>query len=112
MGVPGDEADERVAEILRLGAQKERAYLRKDELETQLMRGGFLIALFRGMFPSEASKAQRAEHDEAVREIHSLRRRMDDLLELLSSEKISEVQHLWDYERTTSLSQIRANRKR
>jgi uncharacterized Zn finger protein (UPF0148 family) len=104
--------DQLVAEILRLGSQKKDAYLRKDELETQLMARGTLIALLRGIFPSKASKAKRAEQDETVRKIELLRRRMDELRELLPSSRIDEVIHLWDYENTTSLSQIRERRMR
>ncbi len=104
--------DAQVAEILRLGEQKKAAYERLDELEMQLRAGGTLMTGIRAFFPSENSRAKREECNEIASTIHALRGRMDELLALLPSSRTAEVIHLWDYENTTSLSQIRERKMR
>jgi hypothetical protein len=104
--------DQLVAEILRLGSQKKDAYVRLDKLEMHLFGGGTFITIIGGLFPGKARRAKREEYDETVRKIEFLRRRMDELDERLPSSRKGEVDHLWDYENTTSLSQIRENKRR
>jgi hypothetical protein len=104
--------DVQVAEILKLGAQKKTAYARLDELHVQRYTGGSLTLTLRALFPSAAIKQINKEFEDTVREIYSLRGRMDQLLDLLPSERRSEVNHLWNYENTTSPFLQRSARNR
>lgn len=108
-----------VDEILKLGGEKRDAYLRLDELETELMAGGAVVAMLRGIFGLTFSQKYRAKREElanTVRTIEILRRRMDELKASISleghSEAYKQIDHLWNYENTTSLSQQREARRR
>jgi hypothetical protein len=107
-----DETDERVAKILTLGARKKAAYLRMDELKMQLLAGGSLMTIVRAFFPSRRSRAIRQEYDDTVRTIEVLRWQMDELHQLLPGSRMSELAHLWSYENTTSLFEIRREKKK
>jgi len=104
-----DAEDVQVAEILRLGAQKKAAYAHLDELESELFGDGMLINLLRALLPS--SKAKRKELEDTSRKIYALRGHMDELRKLVPSERLDEIDHLWDFENTTSLSQLRGSKK-
>jgi Arc/MetJ-type ribon-helix-helix transcriptional regulator len=102
-----------VADILTLGSQRRDAYLRLDELEMQLQAGGALVTAVRTFLPSKGSRANREELDQTVRTIYDLRGRMDALrASLPPSCKTGEVDHLWNFENTTSLSQQRERSRR
>lgn len=96
------QVDAQVTEILGLGSQKRDAYHRLDELHSRRYTGGSLTLTVRLFFPSAAIKQLDKEFRDTVNEIYRLRARMDQLVDLLPSERRSEVDHLWSYENTTS----------
>lgn len=103
--------DQLVNEIIMLGARKKDAYLRLDELETQLFSNGSLMSILQGFFPSANRKTKLEEFENMQREIYALRGQMDELWKRVPSERLSEIHHLWSLENTTSLSQLRGSKK-
>lgn len=103
--------DQLVNEIVWLGAQKKDAYLRLDKLETQLFGNSSLMSILQAFFPSADRKAKLEEFQNMQREIYALRGRMDELWKQVPSERLSEIDHLWNIENTTSLSQLRGGKK-
>jgi hypothetical protein len=97
------QVDAQVAEIVSFGTQKRDAYYRLDELHNQRYASGNITLTLRLLFPSAAIKQLDNELRDTVREIYRLRARMDQLVDLLPSERRNEVDHLWSYENTTSL---------
>ena len=111
-----DSDDELVAEILRLGREKQAAYEHLDRLETQLYSGGTLAVALRILFRNRDHSRRQQEFDNTSRKIHSLRTQMDEARRRLSPkgalDSHDRIAHLWSIENTTSLSQLRERDRR
>ncbi len=87
------EAKERVAEYLRLGAEREEGYVRLDKREK---RNRTIPEIFRLIFSSEARRIMEEEMDEARSSILDSGARMRELEKQIPSKYDNEIRHLWD----------------
>jgi hypothetical protein len=100
-------AQEAIDHIHRVAAQRRDLYRTLDVLERELLDGGGLPAAFRGFANRPQDIARRDRHAELAQEIHALRVRMDKLRQGVPIDRLSEIDHYWDIEHTTSHSQLR-----
>ena len=98
---------EAIDEIHRIARDRAQAYRTLDVLEQELMDGGGLPAAFRGFADRPQEMARRARHAEIAQEIQRLREAMDGVRASVPREGLSEVDHYWDIEHTTSHSLLR-----
>jgi hypothetical protein len=100
-------ADEAIAEIHSVAARRIEAYRTLDVLERGLLDGDGLPAAFRGFADRPQELARRDRHAELAQEIQRLRVHLDTLRQSVPFERITEIDHYWDIDHTTSHSLLR-----
>jgi hypothetical protein len=100
-------AEDAIAEIHEVAARRVAAYRTLDVLERAIVDGSGLPEAFRGFADRPQEQARRDRHAELAEEIQGLRTRLDQLRQHVPLERLSEIDHYWDVEHTTSHSLLR-----